>query len=220
VEQEHPIIILGGGGHAKVLAYTLQLRGLQLLGYTDPLGPGQLLGLPHLGDDESIYAYSPDEILLVNGLGSIGAGDARKRLFTSFKQKAYFFSSVTHSSAVVAPDVRLGEGVQILAGAVINPGSVISDNTIVNTRACIDHDCVVGRHTHVAPGAVLSGGVYIGDGVHIGAGATIIQGITVGEGAVVGAGAAVVRPVPPGTTVVGVPAQPLRVCDEAELPSK
>ena len=214
---EEPVVILGGGGHAKVLAYTLQLCGRRVLGYTDPVGSGPLLGIPHLGGDEAVHALDADAVLLVNGLGGVGVTEARTALFSAFKRAGFAFASVVHPAAIVASDVRLGEGVHVLAGAVVLPGSSVGDNAIINTKASVDHDCYVGPHVHIAPGATLSGGVRVEAGVHIGTGASVIQGIVVGEGAIVGAGAVVVRPVPAGVTVVGVPAKPLP--PHAEPPS-
>jgi UDP-perosamine 4-acetyltransferase len=206
---ERPIILVGGGGHAKVIAYTLELCGHSVLGYTDPNNSSSLPDVAYLGGDEVISQYSPSEITLVNGLGGIGNAKSRTTLFGIFKNRGYVFLTVIHPSSVIAPDVQLEEGAQILAGVLIMPGCRIGMNTIVNTRASVDHDCDVGPHAHVAPGVTLSGGVRVEAEAHIGTGASIIQNLVVGRNATVGAGAVVVRSVPPGVTVVGVPARPI-----------
>lgn len=206
-----PVIILGGGGHAKVLLEVLLLRHREVLGYTSLDGEAKtVLGILRLGDDKVVLEYAPDKLRLVNGVGSIGSASSRKRLFDRFQSKGYCFEDVIHPAAVMAADVRLGEGVQIMAGTVVQPGSRVGANAIVNTGAVVDHDCDIGAHVHVAPGAVLSGGVRIQDEAHVGTGAVIIQGLVIGAGSLVGAGAVVVRDVPPGVTVVGVPGKVLR----------
>ncbi len=202
-------ILLGGGGHAKVLADVLKLQSCAVIGFTDKreMAGKEIQGIAWMGDDSAIQKYSADAVLLVNGVGSTGRPILRKGLFERFKELGYTFTTVIHPSAVIAKDVSIAEGGQIMAGAVIQPGSMIGKNTIVNTRASVDHDCSVGEHVHIAPGATLGGGVQVGDSVHIGSGATVIQGIKIGENSVIGAGAVVIRDVPENVTVFGVPAR-------------
>ena len=202
-----PWVVLGGGGHAKVVIDTLLAGQHQVVGFTSPETEVDLiLGVERVGGDDALSRYAAGEIVLANGLGSVGSSDRRRELFLRFSGQDYSFPPIVHPSAVVASSVSLGSGVQVLAGAVVQPGCRICENVILNTRSSLDHDCTVGAHAHVAPGATLSGGIRVGEGAHIGTGASVIQGVTVGERSVVGAGAAVIRDVPAGRTVVGVPA--------------
>lgn len=208
-----PVLILGAGGHAKVLIEALLQSGATLAGMTDPdpdLVGKKVLEVPVLGGDEVVGDFPQTEILLVNGLGSIGVPVARKGLFERFKAMGYRFATVIHPSAILASDVKLEEGVQVMAGVVIQPGCRIGCNAIINTRASVDHDCIIGSNVHVAPGVTLSGGVCIEDVAHIGTGATIVQGINIGTYSVVGAGSVVIRDVNNSTSVVGVPAKAIK----------
>ena len=208
-DRNRPIIIIGGGGHAKVVADVLKLQGHFVLGYTDLDSEKGCLPstIPFLGNDQAIFGYQPASILLANGLGSVRSTAGRRQIFECFANAGYQFVTLVHPSAIVANDVTIQEGVQIMAGAVIQPGSRIGKNVIVNTKASLDHDCLLGDHVHVAPGVTISGGVCVGDGTHIGTGATIVQGISVGKHCLVGAGAVVVAAVKDGRVVVGVPAR-------------
>lgn len=201
-----PLIIIGAGGHARVLISVLKILDMNILGVTDLVMENNISGMPMLGHDEIIFNYSPESVLLVNGVGSVETTGKRAALYNKFKQCGYSFASVIHPSALIVDGVKLGEGVHIMAGVVIQAGCEIGDNSIVNTGAVIDHDCTIGNHVHIAPGVVLSGGVNVGTMVHVGTGATIIQGIEINEGAIVGAGSVVIRNVPRGVKVVGVPA--------------
>jgi UDP-perosamine 4-acetyltransferase len=205
---ELPVIVIGGGGHAKVLVSTLPLCRRNILGFVE-LNPAMssLLGISYLGNDSAVLHHAPDKVELVNGVGSASSTMRRREIYDRFAQQGYCFATVIHPSAIVAPEVQFGSGAQIMAGAIVQPGSRIDSNAIVNSGAIIDHDCVVGAHAHIAPGAILSGGVRVESGAHIGTGACIIQGLSVGAGSVVGAGAVVIRDVAPGVTVVGVPAR-------------
>lgn len=209
----YPVIILGAGGHARVLIDALRLQSVELLGMTDAdieKKDQLLLGVRVLGGDEEVNKYPVGTIRLVNGLGSVGYNSHRRYLFECFKKAGNHFVNVIHPSAVLAFDVVLAEGVQIMAGSVVQVGSYIGINTIVNTRAVVDHDCHIGDHAHIAPGVILSGGVIIGDGAHLGTGATVIQGIRIGANSLIAAGAVVIRDVPDGATVMGVPAVEVR----------
>lgn len=205
-----PVIVLGAGGHAKVLIEALLRSSRVIAGIVDAnpqLVGGDLLGVPVLGADDVVEGFRPAEVQLVNGLGSVGAVNRRQLLFEKFKPMGYTFATVIHPCAVIASDVTLGEGAQVMAGAVIQPGCRIGIDTIINTRASVDHDCAIGDHVHISPGATLSGAVTVGARCHIGTGATVIQGISIGADCLVAAGAVVVRHVADGTKVRGVPAR-------------
>lgn len=209
-----PVIVLGGGGHARVLIDALRGKAVPIRGIVeaDPARHGQmLLDVPIIGGDDAVLQMSPDSVRLVNGIGTVRVAAARRRIYESFRAHGYRFACVIHASAIVAPDAALGEGAQVMAGAVLQTGCRIGENAIINTRAAVDHDCRIGDHVHVSPGATLCGNVEVGEGSHIGAGATVIQGIRIGSGCMVAAGAVVTRNLPDGVTVAGVPAREMRL---------
>ncbi len=177
-EIDKPIIVIGAGGHAKVLIDALRLMGCQVLGATEKkpeIIDQAKLPVKLLGNDDEILKHSPDSILLVNGVGQVGVGPSRSQIFDRYKSKGYRFAIIQHPRAVVAADVELHEGAQIMAGAIIQTASKIGCNTIVNTGASIDHDCQIESHVHIAPGAILCGMVEVGEGSHIGVGAILIN---------------------------------------------
>lgn len=194
-----PVIVVGGGGHARVVIEALRCAGATIVGVVDPqaaVARGLPGGIAYLGGEEALRDWAPARVRLANGIGAVGRPTARMTAFERLAAAGYQFATVVHPSAVVATDVGLGPGAQIMAGAVLQPGCVIGAGAIVNTRAAIDHDCVIGRHCHVAPGAVLSGAVRVGDRSFVGAGATVIQGIEIGSDVVVAAGTTVFKNIP------------------------
>lgn len=210
-------IILGGGGHAKVLIDAIQAGGrvevIGILDHDSALKGKLILGVPVLGSDEIIRELTGDADSFIVGIGSIGDPSTRVALFEKALAAGLKPLTVVHPKAVVSPYAKVGEGCMLYAGCIINPDAIIGRNVIINTGAIIEHDCNIGDHVHVATGARLAGTVNVGMGAHIGAGAVIRQKGEVGEFAVVGAGAVVVKPVRPGETVVGNPARPLQKGD-------
>ncbi len=192
-----PLVILGAGGHAKVLLALVQSVGFEVLGVCDPAladqGIEEWRGISVLGGDNALEALDPRSIELVNGLGQLVGGTGRRSIFQRLKQQGFRFPVLVHPTAWVDQSAILHEGVQIMAGAVIQADVVIGANSIINTRAGIDHDCRLGEDVHVAPGATLCGGVQVEGRAFIGSGATVIQGLKVGVEAVVGAGATLSR---------------------------
>lgn len=204
-----PIVIIGSGGHARVLVDIAELLGYGIAGFSVPekQDVNTLWGIPIIGCDEDLLNFSPQTITLANGLGSVSSLTRRYEVFKKFHERGFSFATLVHPSAIISKNTVLGEGTQVMAGAIIQPGTKIGANSIINTRASVDHDCNIGDHVHIAPGATLSGGVKIADGVHVGCSATIIQGITVGEWSLIGAGSLVIRNVKPRQMVMGVPAK-------------
>jgi sugar O-acyltransferase (sialic acid O-acetyltransferase NeuD family) len=200
-----PVLVIGGGGHGRVVLDTLHLCGVAVRGICDPALPcGDLgpFGVRVLGNDEAVAGFDPKEVDLVNGVGSIESTVARRQVFETFSTRGYRFAVVVHPSAIVAADVALAEGAQVMAGAIIQPGTTIGRNAIINTGARIDHDCRIADHVHIAPGATLSGGVMVGEGTHIGVAAAVIQSVKLGRNCMIGAGAVVTRDVPDQTRLV------------------
>jgi UDP-perosamine 4-acetyltransferase len=199
-----PVAILGGGGHARVVIEALHRAGETILGVIDPK-PGVTASLPsgisYLG--ATLQGLRPDQADLAIGVGSvdIAGAERRARLFAEAKAAGFGFRRVVHPETIVPADAVLGEGSQIMAGAILQPRVVLGANCIVNTGSRLDHDCQVGDHTHLAPGAVLSGDVRIGDRCHIGTGAIIIQGIRIGAGSMIAAGAVITRNLEAGAKV-------------------
>ncbi|WP_258377059.1 acetyltransferase [Pseudomonas soli] len=210
VSQPLPIVLLGAGGHGKVLLALLRSLSLEVLGVSDPQLAGKVAdwqGIPVLGGDEALDHLDPATVGLVNGVGQVVGSSRRADIFYALRARGFRFPALVHPSAWVAPDVKLDEGVQIMAGAVVQPGVEIGANSVINSRASVDHDCIIGMCVHVAPGAVLCGGVNVASGAFVGAGATVVQGLMLGEKAVVGAGATVVRDLPGGHLIIGSPAR-------------
>ncbi len=199
----NPVIILGAGGHAKVIADILRITNRKILGFVTPDAKPQMefFGSVILGDDSFIEKYSTDEINLVNGIGSLPDQDIRWVVAENLRNKGYRFQQVIHPNAVIARNVTLEEGIQIMAGVIIQPDVKIGTDSIINTGVIIDHDCVISDNCHLAPGVCCSGSVSVGKNVHIGTGANIIQGVNIGEKTVIAAGTTLYKDIPPGSLV-------------------
>lgn len=205
------VIVLGGGGHARVVLDAARQAGASVVGFTAPeADPGELLGAPYLGTDEVLNDYQPDRIRLLNGIGLLPGGEkVRERLFSRLEEEGYLFKELVHPRATMSSSAGIEQGAQVMMGACVQTRARLGKNCIVNTGATVDHDCRISAHAHIAPGATLAGDVRVGRGAFVGAGATVVQGVEIGDYGVVGAGAVVLDSVAPHSTVAGSPAHEL-----------
>ena len=209
------VIGLGAGGHAKGIIEILKLNpSCKIVGLLDPnkeLHGLEVLGIPVLGGDALLLELIQEKVShFFVGLGGVGDNRPRQKLFEYALGSGLFPVDVIHPKAIISPLAKMGQGVQVMAGAVVNIHAQLGTDVILNSNSVIEHDCVVGDHVHIASGAVLASTVTIGESTHIGAGAVIRQCITIGNNAIIGAGAVVVNDVLENTVVVGVPAKPLQ----------
>jgi sugar O-acyltransferase (sialic acid O-acetyltransferase NeuD family) len=203
------VIVWGAGGHGKVIVDALLASNCwDLVGILDDderkIGK-KILGISVLDLGAGLAQLAGD---LDVGAFAIGIGDnyARDEKFRKLRECGLKVVNVIHPSAHMSRFVELGEGVTILAGATINPGTVIDDNVCVNTAASIDHDNYLERSCHVFPNATLAGGVRVGKFAYVGSGAVVTPNVVIHNYSYVGAGAVAIEDVPEGAIVAGVPA--------------
>ncbi|QVV68729.1 acetyltransferase [Synechococcus sp. LA31] len=208
------LLLLGAGGHARVVAETaLATGGFSRIAFLDDrcTGPAQLpdqLGWPVIG---SFTAALDPQIRqqFLEALVAIGNAAVRLQWLSRLASAGYELPVVVHPTAWVSPSSQLGAGSVVFAQVAIQAQAVIGSGAILNTGCSVDHDVKLGDGVHVCPGARLAGEVQVGDRSWIGIGASVIQQIRIGADVTVGAGAAVVRDLPDGVTAVGVPARAL-----------
>jgi UDP-perosamine 4-acetyltransferase len=207
------IVVIGGGGHAKVLISILRkLNHSSILGYTDREDRGQVLGVPFLGTDQELggIAARHPGLAAALGLGQVGLGKARCELWTKVQRHFVLFPSVVSPDAIINEDTSIQQGAVIMDGAVINSGSRLGVGAIVNTNCTVEHDVILADWVHVAPGATLSGGVAVGQFSMIGAGATVLEGREIAANCLVGAGAVVTTDLKEPGVYVGCPARRIK----------
>lgn len=201
------IHLIGAGGHCKVVLDALLAGGADPSairvrdGRSDRAG-GDLLGAP-IETPEITAALAGHDFHV-----AIGAIEPRARLHAGAEVAGGRPLIVRHPSAIVSRFAGIGPGAFVAALSVVGPSARIGRGVIVNHGAVVDHDCEVGDFTHLAPNSTLGGGVRVGERCLIGAGAVVLPGLTIGDGVTIGAGAVVTRDVAPHQTWTGVPAVP------------
>jgi acetyltransferase EpsM len=205
------IIVAGASGqHAAVVYEAACLAGVAVAGFATIAGdgPAAVLDCPPLGLLDAVAgpAIADGSTFVV----ACGPNDLRRCVMDMLAGRAASFGSVVHPAAIVSPSAVIAGGAMLLAGAIVGPQAELGRGTIVNHGASVDHHCRLGDYANISPGARLGGCVTAGAGLFVGLNATILPGLRLGDDVVIGAGAVVTRDVAAGSTMVGVPARPLR----------
>ncbi len=197
------VIIIGAGGHAKVIADIILCSGDNLIGFLDDDKKKQdktiYKGHKVIGRIADFRKYEDGYFII-----AIGDNNVRAKIADWLDAKIY---TAIHPKATIADTVEIGEGTAVMAGAVINADTKIGRHCIINTSCSIDHDNMIDDFVHISPGAHLAGKVYIGNYSWICAGATIINNINIRNDVIIGAGATVIENINHPGTYIGTPAR-------------
>jgi len=210
------IIIIGSGGHAKVVADIILTRekelneDLKIIGFLDDnfknLRYDNIFNIPILGDLNNIDNFSKNEDYFF--IIAIGSNEVRKKISEKYKELNYY--TAIHPRSVISREVIIGSGTVVMANVVINPNSTIGKHCILNTSSVIEHDNELGDYVHISPNTTLCGGVNIEDNSWVGAGSVVRQQIHIGKNVLVGANSVVVKNIEDNCVVVGNPAKKIK----------
>ena len=182
------------------------LPEIKLMGIIDPLPP-TTPSPPYLGNDGDWNAIAEANPHL-KAILSVDHPKMRAKLFFDFYGEAAL--TIQSPNAYVSSRAFIDQGCIVQRGVTIMPHVQIGKGCKININATVHHEAKIGSFVTLAPGCQILGKVAIENQVYIGAGAIIKQKCSIGAGSIVGAGAVVVKNIPPNTTVVGVPAKPMK----------
>lgn len=193
------LIIIGAGGHGKVIADAALKNGYTNICCIDDHAKGEIMGFPIIGTCEDIERLNDKNTDFIIGIGN---NSIRKTIAEAHNVN---WVSIVHPSAQIAFNAEIGKGTVVMANAVVNVCATVGEHCIINTGAIVEHDNVIENYAHISPNVALGGTVRIGLLTHVGIGATVKNNTEICSECTIGAGAVVVKNIKEPGTYVGVP---------------
>lgn len=198
------VVIIGAGGHGRVVADIVEAAGDTVLGFLDDSTTGNDK-VNIIGKSADAKKYCDEETYLFVAIGNC---KVRETIMNSLPNAKWY--TAIHPSAVISPSAVIGEGTCVMPNAVVNNSAVVGKGVIINTCASVDHDDIIGDFVHIACGVHIAGTVSVGKGCWIGIGSTISNNITICDDLMIGAGTVIVKDIIEKGTYVGVPARKIK----------
>ena len=186
-----PLLLIGCGGHARSLIDVVESSGcwhvFGLVGLPAQVGE-EVLGYPVLGCDQDLHSLRHQCTNVLLAIGQIGLSTHRQRLAAELEDLNFVMPAVVSGRAHVSCHSKLGSGVSVGHGVIVNAGARVGDFCILNSNSLIEHDAVIGNHCHISTGVLVNGGTRVGDNSFIGSGAVLRDGLNLPPRTVVSAG--------------------------------
>lgn len=151
--QSNRYLLLGNGGHARVIKDLIEKRNGTVV---------------HVFNSDVEYDadYEPGLPLII----AIGNNTARSKIVAKIRHS---MPALIHPSAQLAADVVPGAGTIVLANAVIQAGAKIGRHCLVNANVVIDHEVQVGDFVNIYPNVYIGAAATIGNLINIDPGTII-----------------------------------------------
>ena len=145
------LIILGAGGHGKVVAdIAQQINKYEKIFFLDDKSQESSV----LGKCDEYLKFKNEEIEMYPAFGN---NKFRIEWEEKLENNGIQLAKIIHSTAYISPLARIEDGCVIMPYAVINTNVKIDKGCIINCGAIVDHDCILNKGCHLAPGAIVKG---------------------------------------------------------------
>lgn len=176
------LLVVGAGGHGRSVAEAAELSGqFEVVGFLDDTLPaGEIvLGLPILG---SVASMENQRGVADQAIVAVGNNAVRERLMQQLAAAGFELATVVHPRAILSPRAVLGAGSAMMAGDIVGTEARLGLGVIVNCGAVVDHHATVKDYGHLGVNASMAGSTVLGRGAWMQAGAALGYGVAVPSG--------------------------------------
>lgn len=166
VRELKSLLIIGSGGHGRVVAETAEACGYTQINFIDDnseIAIGKIADLKKLTDEYK-------EVFV-----GIGNNRFRAQLIDKLIELGYTVPVLIHPTAYVSKSAVIHIGTIVELKAIINVNAYIGRGCIVSVGSIIDHDARIGKASHVNAGAIVKAGGSVNDFVKLEAGEIVLD---------------------------------------------
>lgn len=158
------LLILGAGGHGKVVKEIAEALGYTKIAFLDDNGT-EAIG--RIADSQAFV----DEYKAA--LVGIGNNKFRGELLARLEEEGFNIPVLIHPTAYVSKSAVIGKGTVVEPLAIVNASSNIGIGCIVSVGSIVDHDAVLEDCVHVNAGAICKAGSFVAKGTKLEAGQVV-----------------------------------------------
>ena len=144
-------------------------------------------GISVISFDELFDGCFGQDIALIMGIGYIRMGNVRKNVFERCKKAGFEFENYIHPTAILPPDLQIGEGNNILESVIFEAGVSIGNANFFCGGSIIGHDSSIGDYNTFSVNAATAGFVHVKNNCFIGVSAAIKDHVTLHDYVLLGA---------------------------------
>jgi sugar O-acyltransferase (sialic acid O-acetyltransferase NeuD family) len=209
-----PVVLFGAGLQCKVCIDILESeQQCKIIGIVDSNAPikSSKYGYTVIGRQNELNDLI-SQYGRFSGIITIGDNYSRFIVYKDLMSQNidFEFINAIHKSAIIAKSAKLGVGLLIMAGVIINSDSIIGDFAFLSTGAQLEHDGKMKKFSHLSAGSITGGKVTIGEFSTITLGVTILDRINIGDNVVIGSGSLVLKDIPSNVLAYGNPCKVIR----------
>lgn len=146
------LLILGAGGHGRVVAETAEACGYEKISFLDDHSENAIGKIGELQRFVKDYEFA---------FVGIGNNRLRGELQKCLEKAGYKVPTLIHPTAYISKTAEIGSGTIVEPKAIVNAGTVVGTGCIISVGAIVDHDVVLGTNVHVNAGAIVKAGAAV-----------------------------------------------------------
>lgn len=160
------IVIIGAGGHGKVLAEIVKQNNNSLnLGFVDDGIEKETVVFDSITCWGTVNELITKQISVDGVVVGIGNNEIRKKIVQQLKTAGIPIESVVHPSVQIASSTVIGKGVAILQGAVISTLVHVEEGAIIDVGVVVNHEATVKSFAHLTIGTIVCNNAVIHEGI-------------------------------------------------------